>query len=195
MLARRRGVDLGVRDVTIEHRAVGAELGRRFGIGGDAVAPQISRVVLADGEPAAFMHDVVHPDVPLPPEAALRLALERGEMILDVLLEQGVPIAFATTRVMPRMITPRERVGQLFGVRRTTAVLELDETIHVTSGEVVHHSRDLFAPGGMDLHVVRGLDAEGPAQVNPAPADSAARRRRRPAARPSAARSPARPGT
>jgi hypothetical protein len=70
-------------------------------------------------------------------------------------------------------------VGQLFGVRRTTAVLELDETIHVTSGEVVHHSRDLFAPGGMDLHVVRGLDAAGPAQVNPAPPDAGPRRRRR----------------
>jgi GntR family transcriptional regulator len=130
------------------------------------------------------MADVVRPDIPLPADAALRRALERGAMILDVLLEQEVPIAFATTRVMPRLITPRERVGQLFGVRRTTAVLELDETIHITSGEVVHHSRDLFGPGGMNLHVVRGLDAEGPAQVNPAPvAGPAGRRRTRPPAR------------
>jgi hypothetical protein len=37
----------------------------------------------------------------------------------------------------------------------------------VTSGEVVHHSRDLFGPGGMDLHVVRALDVERPAAVNP----------------------------
>ena len=43
-----------------------------------------------------------------------------------------------------------------------------EETIHVTSGEVVHHSRDLFGPGGMDLHVVRALDVERPAQINPA---------------------------
>jgi GntR family transcriptional regulator len=100
-------------------------------------------------------------------------------MILDVLLGQGVPIAFATTRVLPRMITPRERVGQLFGVRRTTAVLELEETIHVTSGEVVHHSRDLFGPGGMDLHVVRALEVERPAQVNPAGENGPSRRARR----------------
>ncbi|MEA2228674.1 MAG: GntR family transcriptional regulator [Solirubrobacteraceae bacterium] len=190
MLARRRGVELGVRDVTIEERPMTAEVARRFGLAPGTVAPQISRGVLAVGQPAAVMADVVHPHVPLPREAALRRALERGEMILDVLLEQGVPIAFATTRVMPCMITPRERVGQLFGVRRTTAVLELDETIHVTSGEVVHHSRDLFAPGGMDLHVVRGLDAAGPAQVNPAPPEAGPRRRRRAAARPSADRSP-----
>jgi hypothetical protein len=87
---------------------------------------------------------------------------------MDVLLDRGVPIAFATTRVLPRLITPRERVGRLFGVSRTTAVLELEETIPVTSGEVVHHSRDLFGPGGMDLHVVRALEVERPAQVNPA---------------------------
>jgi GntR family transcriptional regulator len=181
MLASRRGVALGVRDLTIEQRPIGADLGRRFGLPADPLAPHISRVVLADGEPAAYMADVVRPDIPLPADAALRRALERGAMILDVLLEQEVPIAFATTRVMPRLITPRERVGQLFGVRRTTAVLELDETIHITSGEVVHHSRDLFGPGGMNLHVVRGLDAEGPAQVNPAPvAGPAGRRRTRP---------------
>jgi hypothetical protein len=56
-------------------------------------------------------------------------------------------------------------------------VLELEETIHVTSGEVVHHSRDLFGPGGMDLHVVRALDVERPAQVNPAAENGPARRR------------------
>ena len=41
-------------------------------------------------------------------------------------------------------------------------VLELMETIHVTSGEVPDHSRDLFGPGGVNLHVVRALDVERP---------------------------------
>jgi GntR family transcriptional regulator len=181
MLARRRGVKLGVRDVEIETRPVGAEVGRKFGLPPETEAAHVARVVLAEGEAAAYMTDVVHPDIVLPSAAALRRAFERGEMIMDVLLAQGVPIAFATTRVLPRLITPRERVGQLFGVRRTTAALELEETIHVTSGEVVHHSRDLFGPGGMDLHVVRALELERPAQVNPAagengPARRAARR-------------------
>src|SRR5919107_44819 len=167
-MARRRGVELGVRDVEIERRPIGADVGALFGLPPDTEVAHVARVVLAGGEPAAYMTDVVHPDIVLPGEAGLRRAFERGEMILDVLLQQGVPIAFATTRVMPRLLTPRERVGQLFGVRRTTAALELEEIIHVTSGEVVHHSRDLFGPGGMDLHVVRGLDVERPAAVNPA---------------------------
>ncbi len=172
MLARRRGVKLGVRDVEIRMRPIGPEVGRKFELDPATEVAHVTRLVEAGGEPAAYMADVVHPDIALPSESALRRAFERGEMIMDVLLAQGVPIAFATTRVLPRLITPRERVGQLFGVTRTTAVLELEETIHVTSGEVVHHSRDLFGPGGMDLHVVRGLDVERPAQVNPAPPEN-----------------------
>jgi GntR family transcriptional regulator len=168
MLARRRGVELGVRDVEIVRRPIGAEIGALFRLPPETEVAHVSRVVTAAGEPAAYMTDVVHPDIDLPGEAALRRAFERGEMILDVLLAQDVPIAFATTRVMPRLITPRERIGQLFGVSRTTAALELEEIIHVTSGEVVHHSRDLFGPGGVDLHVVRALEVERPAAVNPA---------------------------
>ncbi len=182
MLARRRGVKLGVRDVEIVVRPIGAEVARKFAIDPETEVAHVSRIVLAGGEAAAYMTDVVHPDIALPSDAALRRAFERGEMIMDVLLAQGIPIAFATTSVLPRLITPRERVGQLFGVSRTTAVLELEETIHVTSGEVVHHSRDLFGPGGMDLHVVRALDVERPAAVNPAPTENGPARRTRRAA-------------
>jgi GntR family transcriptional regulator len=179
MLARRRGVKLGVRDVEIEERPIGAEVGAKFSLPADTVVQHVARVVLAAGEAAAYMTDVVHPDIQLPSAAAMRRAFERGEMIMDVMLAQGVPIAFATTRVLPRLIGPRDRVGRLFGVSRTTAVLELEETIHVTSGDVVHHSRDLFGPGGVDLHVVRALDVERPAQVNPAAGDNGPTRWRR----------------
>jgi hypothetical protein len=125
------------------------------------------------------MTDVVHPDLPLPDEAELRRAFEAGRMILDVLLERGVPIAFATTRVCPRLVTPGERAGRLFGLARPTAALELEERIHVTSGEVVHHSRDLFAPEGVDLHVVRALELEAPVAVNAGAAEPAVPRRGR----------------
>ena len=179
MLARRTGVTLGVRDVQVVQRPIGPELGRVFGLPADTLAPRVSRVVLADGTPSAFMTDVVHPELPLPAEAELRRAFEAGRMILDVLLERGVPIAFATTHVCPRLVTPRERAGRLFGLERTTAALELEERIHVTSGEVVHHSRDLFAPDGVDLHVVRALELEAPVAVNPPPTDVATTRRGR----------------
>ena len=170
-LARRRGVALSLRALHIERSPVGPEAAREFDLSPEAVATTVLRVLLANGEPAAVMTDVVHPATPLPADARLRRALERGDMMLDVLLEQGVPIAFANTRVIPRLIGPRDREGKMLGVQRTTAVLELEETMHLTSGEAVQHSRDLFAPGGLDLHVVRWLAVQGSPQVNPAGPD------------------------
>ena len=86
-------------------------------------------------------------------------------MVLDVLLEHGVGVAFAVTRVRPLLIGSRERVGRALGVQGATAVLELEEIMHLASGEAVQHSSDTFAPGGIDLQVRRNLDVAAPAPL------------------------------
>lgn len=167
-LARGRGVELTVRGLSIERVALRADLARVFDVAPETLAPRFWRIVLTNGEPAGIMTDIVHPDIELGPDAGLARAIEGGDMLLDVLLAHNVPIAWSDTRVRPRLITPREHAGKALGVRRTTAALELEEVMHVTSGEAVQHSRDLFAPGGLDLHVVRWLDRAAPAQVSAA---------------------------
>ena len=164
-LARRRGVDLTIAELTIDTVALGAELAERFGLEPGAVAQRISRVLVAGGEPAALMVDVVRPGVELPSEAKLRRELERGVMVLDVLLARDVPIAFARTTVRSRLVSRRERAGRLLGLRGATAMLELEEVMHLSSGEVVQHSIDLFTPGGLDLHVIRHLEPAAPAAI------------------------------
>lgn len=158
-LARGRGVELGVRDLRIESGPLGAEPARLLDADPGTPAVTLSRVLLADGEPAALMVDTVHPDMPLPDEPEMRRAVERGDMVLDVLTEQAVPIAFATTRIVPRLLARREPAAKALGVTRTTAVLELQETFHLATGETTHHSSDLFAPEGLDLRVVRFVAA------------------------------------
>ena len=64
-----------------------------------------------DGQPGARMLDVVRPDVKLPAPAKLRAALERGQMVLDVLLKQGVPVAYNTCRIGARVVAPRRSGG------------------------------------------------------------------------------------
>ena len=162
-LAERRGVALAVRDLQVAERRLGHELGDVFGLDPHTPAWTITRTILADAEPVAVMRDVVRPGVALPPERAVRSAIEAGGMVLDVLLGHGVPVAFAITRVRPHMVTGRERVGRALGVQGATAVLELEEIMHVSSGEAVQHSSDTFAPGGIDLQVRRNLVAARPA--------------------------------
>jgi GntR family transcriptional regulator len=164
-LAERRGVTLAVRDLEIAERRLGAEVGEVFGLDPETPAWTITRTILADREPVAVMRDVVRPGVSLPPVQTLRGAIEAGGMVLDVLLDHGVAIAFAVTRVRPLLVGGRERLGRALEVQGATAVLELEEIMHLASGEAVQHSSDTFAPGGIDLQVRRNLAVAAPAPL------------------------------
>ena len=164
-LAEKRGVTLTVRDLEVVERRLGGEVAQVFGLDPDTAAWTITRTILADGEPVAVMRDIVRPGVPLPRERDLRRAIESGGMVLDVLLDHGVAIAFAVTHVRPLLISNRERVGRALEVKGATAVLELEEIMHVGSGEAVQHSSDTFAPGGIDLQVRRNLALAAPAPL------------------------------
>ena len=164
-LAQRRGVALGVRALEVVERRLGSELAEVFGSEPERLAWTITRTILADREPVAVMRDVVRPGVALPAEQTLRAAIETGGMVLDVLLDHGVGVAFAVTRVRPLLISSREPVGRALGVKGATAVLELEEIMHLASGEAVQHSSDTFAPGGIDLQVRRNLEVAAPAPL------------------------------
>ena len=157
-LARRRGVRLEVGELEVEERRLGAELGVLFGLDADTPATHITRLLLMDGEPGARMLDVVHPDVPLPPPARLRRALERGQMVLDILLKQGVPVAYNRSHIRACVLTGRDRVGRALGVGKATAALEIEHVTCTADGSPVEHSTDIFLPRSLDLHVVRWLE-------------------------------------
>ena len=114
-VAARRGVKLSAGDLKIEQRAVGGEAGEALGLEPDAHATTVSRTLLADGSPVAVMFDVVHPAIELPAEDRLRSALERGQMVLDVLIAAGVPVTFARTRVIPALLTAARAGRQAAG--------------------------------------------------------------------------------
>jgi len=183
-LARRRGITLGVRDVRIEQVVVDDRLAGLLGAEPGTTAVQISRVVLRGDEAMALMVDTVHPSIPLPDADELHAELDvHGSMVLDVLTDQGVPVAFSNTSIDTALIGPEDAAGVALGVRGPTAVLVLEEIHRVTSGAVTHHSRDVFAPEGIDLRVVRWVEAVRPDQVSPATRAAAAVKRRGGAAR------------
>jgi DNA-binding GntR family transcriptional regulator len=178
-LARRRGLRLGVRDLRIETVAVDDRLAGLLGTEPGTTAVQVARVVLQAQAPMALMVDTIHPSIELPPAGDLHAEIEReGSMVLDVLTGLGVPVAFSNTSIGTALIGPRDPAGAALGVTEPTAVLALDEIHRVTSGQVTHHSRDIFAPEGIDLRVVRWVEAQRPDQVGvlPRPAAPTARR-------------------
>ena len=161
-LARRRGVTLELGELSVEERRVGDEVAELFGVAPDTPAPTITRVLLLDGQPGSWMRDVVHPEVELPSTARLRQALERGQMVLDVLLKHGVPVAYTRAHILARVLTKRDRVGTALGVTETTAALEIEHVTCTAEGAPVEHSTDVFLPRSLDLHVMRYLEDQPP---------------------------------
>jgi GntR family transcriptional regulator len=176
-LARGRGVKLTVDEMSIEEAPLDEHVASAFGVPAGTVALTISRVLLADGKPAATMIDSLHPSVEVRADASLRRALERGGMVMDVLSERGIPVAYTSTRITPRLVSARERTGKALGLARTTALLELEERFFSSSGEIVQHSFDLFAPDALDLHVNRWVDAGAQDQVHAVAGNSSRARR------------------
>jgi GntR family transcriptional regulator len=164
-LARRHGVRLEVGELEIERRRLGAELADLYGLGPDTEATHITRMLLLDGEPGAHMRDVVRPGIELPPPAKLRRALEGGRMVLDVLLKEGVPVAYNRSHIGARVLSGRDRVGKALGLSSATAALEIEHVTCLADGSPVERSLDIFLPRSLDLHVVRWLE-----EVPPVPA-------------------------
>jgi DNA-binding GntR family transcriptional regulator len=157
LLARRQGKRLTVRNLQIEQERIPGYVAEALGVRRGTRAPLIQRTLLVDGSVAAHMRDIVHPEIELPPPEALRTTITSGEMVLDVLVGRGVPVAFARTQVRPRLVEPDSRLGEAMGATRVTAALELVEVMCLAEGQAVQYSRDAFAPGSIDLHVIRGL--------------------------------------
>jgi DNA-binding GntR family transcriptional regulator len=166
LLARRQGLKLSVSDVSISTDAVDEDIAGELGLAPGTEAPVIERVLVTDGRPAAHMRDWLHPEVDLPPPDEMEAALRRGNMVLDVLVDGGVPVAFARTDVMPRLMQPGDPLAAALEVKPPIAVLELADTMHLASGDPVQHGTSVFAPGRLSVHVMRGLVSSEPEQIS-----------------------------
>jgi DNA-binding GntR family transcriptional regulator len=157
-LARRRGVKLEVGEIRVEERRLGPEMGELFGADPATNAIHVTRVLILDGDAGAWMRDIVHPDIELPSTARLQKMLESGDMVLDVLLKQDVPVAYTRLHITTRLLTKRDRVGKALAVDDPVAALEIDHVTCTAEGAPVEHSTDIFLPRSLDLHVMRWLE-------------------------------------
>ena len=142
-------------DLTIEASGATAEEAAVLEVGEGTPLARVSRVLLIEGEPAAWMVDVV-------PESVLGVAvvLERfrpDAMLLDLLVSEGVPVGYSQMSIGAVVVGPEDEIGQRLRLKTQAAALSLIQTMYLTSGQPVQWSRDTFLPGKLDLHVVREL--------------------------------------
>ena len=123
---------------------------------------RVSRVLLLDGKAAAWMIDVLPAD--LIPAENVKERLTPHHMVLDALLDEGIPVAFSEVEIGTALLDPGQETGRSLGLSQPAAALMLTETMYLDStasvdGRPVQWSRNYFLPGKLSLRLVRDTPA------------------------------------
>jgi GntR family transcriptional regulator len=161
-IAERLGVKTGSQYLHVEEALATPEEADALELPANGEVTRVSRVLLLDGEAAAWMIDVLPAD--LIPAAKVRQLLSPRQMVLDLLLDEGIPVAFSEVEVSAALLGPRQPTGQVLALNQPTAALLLIETMYLDSalsaeGRPVQWSRNYFLPGKLSLRLVRDTPA------------------------------------
>ena len=123
---------------------------------------RVWRVLRFDGETAAWMIDVIPAD--LMPAGKLTERLTPHQMVLDLLLDEGIPVAFSEVEISTALLDPGHPAGRSLGLSQPAATLMMTETMYLDSavsaeGRPVQWSRNYFLPGKLSLRLVRDMPA------------------------------------
>lgn len=153
--AERLGLKLGSEDLSVEAVGASPDEAAALEIPEGSSLVRVSRVLLVDERPAAWMVDVVPQSVV--GFEGVRERFRPDAMLLDLLVSEGVPVGFSQMFIETVLLGPLDPIGTKLGLRSPSAALSLVQTMYLADGRPVQWSRDTFLPGNLNLHVVREL--------------------------------------
>src|SRR5687768_10562986 len=146
--AARLGLELGSSDLTIEAVDASPDEAAALEVAGGTPLARVSRVLLIEGEPAAWMIDVVVESIIGVDD--VRERFRPDAMLLDLLVSEGVPVGYSQMSIGAVMIGPNDPTGERLGLRVDSAALSLIQTMYLTDGRPAQWSRDAFLPGKLN---------------------------------------------
>ncbi len=118
---------------------------------------EVSRVILTENRPVAFLIDVLPEDILTPSE------LETGftGSVLDFLLKRGTPpLDHSLSEV--RGLPAAPEVARLLQIQRGDALIQFTARLYTVSGRVVDFSTSFFLPGYFRFHIIRRVSELSP---------------------------------
>lgn len=149
-LAKRINLAVAVGEGKVEIREGLPEEVKVFNLSGDCEVIQVSRVILAENRPVAFLIDILPKDI-LTPEEMKNHAIGS---VLDFLLQRGTP-QLLTSRTEINAVTAPSDLARKMGIQRGDVLLCFNAFLYTSSGRVADVSHSYFLPGYFSFHVVR----------------------------------------
>ena len=162
-MAERLGVKADSEQLSVETARATRDEADALELPDTGEVTRVTRVLLLDGEAAAWMTDVLPAD--LIPAAKVSECLSSHQMVLDLLLDEGIPVAFSEVEVSAALLDPGHPAGRSLGLDQPMAGLMLTETMYrdgagSAEDRPVQWSRNYFLPGSLSLRLVRDTPAK-----------------------------------
>jgi GntR family transcriptional regulator len=155
-LATKIGMPVSMGELNIVRRQAEKEEEKALGLSSTDMIVSLSRVILAEGRPVAYLIDVLPDDV----LSADELATGFTGSILELLLKRGSP-SLGNSRCEINAVTADVNVARAMRIQRGDVLLRFIAYLHTTSGRVVDFSYSYFLPGYFRFHVLRRVEMRG----------------------------------
>jgi GntR family transcriptional regulator len=158
-LARRIGLEVRLGELRVEQRQAKENEAEALGLAPGAEVISISRVILAEERPVAYLIDVLPVGV-LNPED---LAGDFNGSVLDLLIKKGTPPLMDSLCDIGAVAASSD-IARALNIQRGDALLFFNSCLYAVDGRNVDYSFSYFLPGYFRFHVVRELEkSERPA--------------------------------
>jgi GntR family transcriptional regulator len=151
--AARLGMDVSMGGYWIEHRQPSEAEVEKFEIAGDRDVLEVSRVILTENRPVAYLIDSLPQGI-----------LEEHELVdhfqgsvLDHLLKRGSPRLSHSQAEISAVAAPGS-IARRLNIQRGDVLQLFEAWLYAQDGRVIDHSYSYFLPGIFRFHVVRRVD-------------------------------------
>jgi GntR family transcriptional regulator len=149
-MAERSGLQVTMGELLIDNQVANSKIAEALNVPPRSGVMRISRVILAEGRPVAYLVDVL-------PEQVLSNEEINGGFtgsVLDLLLRRGDPV-LGTSYCEINAATAEKEVPRALNIQRGTALIRFESILYSQEGVPVDYSLSYFLPGYFKFHVVR----------------------------------------
>lgn len=151
-LAQRSGLAVTMGEIKCEKRLATQEEAVALQIDEKTTIVSISRVILADDRPVAYLVDVLPENILTPDE----LSSGFTGSVLDLLIRRGDPTP-ETSRTEINAVPAPGPVARAMGLQRGDVLLLFTATLYSPLNQVLDYSFSYFLPGCFRFHILRRI--------------------------------------
>ena len=149
-LADQIGLEVSMGDLEICQRTVDRELSKLLGLPEDEEILRVSRVILADNRPIAYLEDNLPVDVISETEVQQHFT----GSVLDLLIRRDdIPLASSRCDISAAGASPE--IARALEIQRYDPLLVFSSELFSSVGRIIDSSFSYFIPGYFNFHIVR----------------------------------------